>query len=111
MLFDLVGRDIRLALSFLVLLNVNLAILNLLPIPVLDGGHIMFTLLEWVRKKPLNYKLMEAIQSTFVILLLGFILYVTFNDGKRWARTKGWLHEKQAPAQQAPATPAPAPAK
>jgi regulator of sigma E protease len=36
------------------MLNVNLALLNLLPFPVLDGGHITMALLEWVRRKPLN---------------------------------------------------------
>lgn len=83
MLYKAVASDIRLALYFLVLLNVNLAIINLLPLPVLDGGHIVFTLLEWVRKKPLNQRLMEGIQTAFVILLLAFVVYVSFNDVKR----------------------------
>jgi len=82
-LYNAVASDIRLALYFLVLLNVNLAIINLLPLPVLDGGHIVFTLLEWVRKKPLNQRLMEGIQTAFVILLLAFVVYVSFNDVKR----------------------------
>ena len=45
-----VNHDLRLALSFLVLLNINLAILNLLPVPVLDGGHILLSIIEWIRK-------------------------------------------------------------
>src|ERR1041385_1139013 len=49
-----VNADYRLALSFLVLLNVNLAILNLLPVPVLDGGHILMALVERVRRRPLD---------------------------------------------------------
>ena len=89
-LYQMVAVDIRHALYFLVLLNVNLAILNLLPLPVLDGGHIMFTLLEWIRRKPLNHKLMEAIQMAFVILLLAFVVYVSFNDVKRWRLMHGF---------------------
>jgi len=88
-LYHLVASDLRLALYFLVLLNVNLAIINLLPLPVLDGGHIMFTLVEWVRKKPLNSRLMEGTQTAFVILLLAFVVYVSFNDVKRWFLMRG----------------------
>ncbi len=75
--------DFRLALGFLVLLNINLAIVNLLPIPVLDGGHIVFSLIESVRRKPLNHKFMEATQTVFMALLLTFMAYVTFNDLSR----------------------------
>src|SRR5208283_2329448 len=49
--------DYRLALSFLVLLNINLAILNMLPIPVLDGGHILMAMIERVRRRPLSVQL------------------------------------------------------
>jgi regulator of sigma E protease len=72
--------DIRLAFSFLVVLNINLAVVNLLPIPVLDGGHIVFSIIEAIRKRPLNQKLLESTQMVFVALLLTFMLYVTFND-------------------------------
>ncbi len=104
-LYQMVAVDIRHALYFLVLLNVNLAILNLLPLPVLDGGHIMFTILEWARRKPLNHKLMEAIQMTFVILLLAFVVYVSFNDVKRWQLMHGFGPKPEAvPAGQNPAS-------
>ena len=100
-LYRAVASDIRLALYFLVLLNVNLAILNLLPLPVLDGGHIMFTLLEWIRKKPLNLRLMEGIQTAFVVLLLAFVVYVSFNDVKRLLLMRG-IGSKPEPAATAP---------
>ncbi len=68
------------ALWFSVFLNVNLAILNLLPFPVLDGGHIVLALIEAIRRKPINVRILEIVQSGFAILLIGFMLYVTFFD-------------------------------
>jgi regulator of sigma E protease len=70
----------RLALWFSVFFNVNLAILNLLPLPVLDGGHIVLACIEAVRRKPVNIKVLEVIQNTCALMLFGFILYVTFYD-------------------------------
>ena len=70
----------RLALWLSVLINVNLAILNLLPFPVLDGGHITLAIIEAIRRKPVNVKFLEVLQNACVLLLFGFILYVTFFD-------------------------------
>ncbi len=70
----------RLALWFSVLLNVNLAILNMLPFPVLDGGHIVMALLEAIRRKPLPMKVLEVVQTAFVLMLLGFMAFVTLKD-------------------------------
>ena len=78
-----VNHDLRLALSFLVLLNINLAILNLLPVPVLDGGHIMLSIIEWIRKEPVSVKVQEWATTAFAALLLCFFVYVTFADVKR----------------------------
>ena len=78
-----VNADLRLALSFLVLLNINLAILNLLPVPVLDGGHILMSLVEWVRKKPVSVRVQEYATTVFAVLLLCFFLFVTLADVKR----------------------------
>lgn len=75
--------DYRLALDFLVLLNINLAILNLLPIPVLDGGHILIALVERIRRRPLNVRFLEYTTTAFAALLIGFMLYVTFFDVRR----------------------------
>ena len=70
-------------LWFVVFINVNLAILNLLPIPVLDGGHMMFATIEKVRGKPLPLAFLERAQMLFVLLLFSFMLYVTFFDVQR----------------------------
>lgn len=70
----------RLALWFSVLLNVNLAILNLLPFPVLDGGHIVMAIIEGIRKRPIPTKYLEVVQMAFVFMLLGFMAFVTLKD-------------------------------
>jgi len=70
----------QLALSLSVLINVNLAILNLLPFPVLDGGHIVLAIIEGIRRKPINVHVLEAVQTACAVLLIGFMLYVTFFD-------------------------------
>jgi regulator of sigma E protease len=67
-------------MSFLVLLNINLAILNMLPFPVLDGGHIVLATMEWIAKRPVRVKLLEVIQMGFVFLLFGIMLYVSSKD-------------------------------
>jgi regulator of sigma E protease len=79
-----VNSDWRLALSFLVLLNINLAIINLFPMPVLDGGHIVMALVEWTFGRPLPRRLVEYTTTGFAVLLIGFMLYVSFNDVKRY---------------------------
>lgn len=79
-------------MAFLVLLNINLAILNMLPFPVLDGGHIVLATMEWVAKRPVRVKLLEYIQLCFVFLLFGIMLYVSskdiFDDFGRGGRKK-----------------------
>ena len=71
--------DFRLALKFMVLLNVSLGILNLLPLPVLDGGHIVLSVIEALRGEPVSRRLQEYATSVFAILLISFMLYVSYN--------------------------------
>lgn len=73
-------RGWQLALWFSVILNVNLAILNLLPIPVLDGGHIVLALIESVRRKPVNMRVLEVVQTSCAVVIIGYMLYITFFD-------------------------------
>jgi regulator of sigma E protease len=70
----------RMALWFSVVLNVNLALLNMLPIPVLDGGHILLALIEAVRRRPANIRVLEVIQTACVVVILSYMAYVTFFD-------------------------------
>lgn len=71
----------RMVLWFSVVLNVNLAIMNMLPFPVLDGGHITMAMMEIIRRKPLNFRVMEMLQAACVLLLFSFIIFVTLKDG------------------------------
>jgi len=70
----------RMALWFSVVLNVNLALLNLVPIPVLDGGHILLALVEAVRRRPVNMRVLEVVQTACAILIIGFMVYIAFFD-------------------------------
>jgi regulator of sigma E protease len=115
-----INTDYRLALSFLVLLNVNLAVLNLLPVPVLDGGHILMALIERVRRRPLSVKFVEYTTTAFAVLLISFMLYVSYNDFRRYDLFKSmWQSETRIESnEKAPETgasdaetPAPAPAR
>lgn len=107
-----VKTDYRLALSFMVLLNINLAVLNLMPIPVLDGGHIMMSIYEKLRGKPVNVKIQEYATTAFAVVLLTFMAYVSFND--LWKRSSLFksMFQQNSQVESAPApTPTPAPAK
>lgn len=70
----------QLALWFSVVLNVNLAIMNLLPFPVLDGGHILLAIIEWICGHPIHQKTLEVVQTAFAMLLIGAMLYISFFD-------------------------------
>lgn len=70
-------------LEFMALISVNLCIINLLPIPVLDGGQLLFLGIEAIRRKPLSVRFMETVQQVAIFLLIGFFVYVTFNDFSR----------------------------
>ncbi len=70
----------RLAIAFSVFFNVNLALVNMLPFPVLDGGHITLAIIEGIRRRPVNARALEILQTGCALLLVGFILFVTFFD-------------------------------
>ena len=70
----------KLALWFSVILNVNLALLNMLPIPVLDGGHIMLAIIEAIRNRPMNLKVLEVIQGACAVMIISFMLFIVFYD-------------------------------
>jgi regulator of sigma E protease len=70
----------RYALWLAVLINVNLAMLNLFPLPVLDGGHIALSLIEWVRRRPLSMNILEPVQTACALALIGYMAFITFFD-------------------------------
>lgn len=83
MLQDMVRKGIIIALWFTCLLNVNLAILNLFPLPVLDGGHVVFALLEIVTRRPVPPKVTLFLDQVFFGLLIMTIILITGRDLKR----------------------------
>ncbi|MEO6004912.1 MAG: RIP metalloprotease RseP [Opitutus sp.] len=95
---------IRMSLIFAILVNVNLAVFNLLPLPVLDGGQMLFATIGKLRGRPLPANFIIAAQSTFGLLLLVMVLYVSVFDVRRWARDS---REEGAAATQQRTAPAP----
>jgi regulator of sigma E protease len=71
---------IKEALYWLAVISMNLGILNFLPVPVLDGGHICFSLWEAITKKKIKAKTMERLIIPFILLLIAFFIYLTYND-------------------------------
>ena len=67
-------------LAFLAVLSINLGVLNLLPVPVLDGGHLLFFLVEAVIRKPVSVKYREVAQQVGICLLALLMVYAFYND-------------------------------
>ena len=65
----------------------NLAMLNLLPFPVLDGGHIVLALIEALRRRPVNARLLQYLQTACAVVLIGFMLFLAFFDTGDWVRS------------------------
>ncbi len=92
--FGMVQASMMLAIWFTGFLNINLAIINLLPIPVLDGGHIVFSLYETVFRRPVHPKVVNILVNLFAILLIGVFLLLTMRDVDRsplGRRVRGFL--------------------
>lgn len=70
-------------ISFIALISVNLAIINLLPIPVLDGGHLLFFSIEAVKGRPVSIKVREIAQQIGLFLLILLMILVFYNDISR----------------------------
>ncbi|HPM41944.1 MAG TPA: site-2 protease family protein, partial [bacterium] len=67
-------------LYFLAFLSLQLAILNFLPIPVLDGGHLVFLAIEAVRRKPVSVRVRGIADQVGFVMLISLMVLVTFND-------------------------------
>ena len=74
-------------LHFVAYISVALGLFNLFPIPILDGGHLLFFALEGLRGRPVSIKVREVCQQVGLILLLGLMVYATKND---ILRILGW---------------------
>ena len=65
------------------ILSINLGVLNLLPIPILDGGHLLFFLIEGILRKPLGERQREVAQQVGLVLLVGVMIFAFWNDLER----------------------------
>jgi regulator of sigma E protease len=99
--------DYRRALNFMVMLNINLALLNLLPLPVLDGGHILMSLYEVVTRRRVSVRFQEVATLGFAMVLVSFMLYVTFNDVTRRLPLLGSYLKQETVVNPVPPPPAP----
>jgi regulator of sigma E protease len=70
----------RRLLAFLVVINVNLGIFNMLPFPVLDGGHTMLAVMEMIARRPVKARILEYVQSACALLLISLFLYISSKD-------------------------------
>jgi regulator of sigma E protease len=84
MIAQLAGQQAQRGLAdylfLLALLSINLGVLNLLPIPMLDGGHLLFFLIEAMRGKPLDVRQRERAQQMGLVVLLFVMVYAFYND-------------------------------
>jgi regulator of sigma E protease len=67
-------------LKFLAIVSISLGVLNLLPVPVLDGGHLLYNLIEWLRGRPLSETAQQAGQQLGIVLLLMLMSIAFYND-------------------------------
>jgi len=75
-----VGNTVRNLATVVIFISISLGIFNLLPIPVLDGGMILFAIIELIRRKPLDKKIERSISAVFTMLLLALTVVVFFKD-------------------------------
>lgn len=80
MLYRAIYWGLVIAIGLTRFININLAVLNLLPIPVLDGGHICFSLWEGITKRKVHPKVVTTLVNIFAILLIGLMLFLSWRD-------------------------------
>lgn len=71
-------------IKMMAIISINLFLLNLLPVPVLDGGHLVFYLIEAIRGVPVSLRKMEIAQQVGMFLLLALMIFALFNDISNW---------------------------
>lgn len=119
--YYIVRVSLMVAVWFTCFLNVNLAILNVLPIPVLDGGHMLFAVWEMITRRPAHAKVVTWVTNAFAVMLITLFVFLTGRDlwrftsiGRqlnRWTQTRQGSPAPQSPAAQPADQPNPAPAE
>lgn len=82
--FDTASQGLPKLFFFLAILSINLAILNLLPIPILDGGHLLFLLIEGIKGSPVSERTFGYSQVVGMVMIMSLMVYVTYQDILRW---------------------------
>ena len=110
MWYTLTSEGLRGGFAIIILITFSLAVMNLLPIPALDGCYILFSAIEIVIRRRLPPKLVGILVQTFFYLLLFLIIYITFFDGRRIFRLFKFGSSKGTPVRiEEKATPDPPP--
>ena len=112
MLWLMLKSSFVLAVWFTGFLNVNLAIINLLPLPILDGGHVVMNLWAGITRRPVSPRLVNALANAFAVLFIALFLALTFRDSvrhivppvRRWIAGEAASAETPAVFDQKPAT-------
>ena len=68
----------------MVLISLNLGLINLFPIPLLDGGHLLFNFVEFIKGSPIDKKTLELLHSIGFFVLISLMLFATYNDISRF---------------------------
>ena len=97
-LFTSIRTSPAVGIYMMAVISFALAIFNLLPLPVLDGGHIFFGVLEIIFRRPIPKKLLKVLSYIFVTLLISLMVFVTFFDIRR--AVNKILPDKTPPAEQ-----------
>ena len=77
---DFWSKGIQSTLWFMMIISLNLGLINLFPIPMLDGGHLLLNFIEFVKGSPLNKKSLELLHMIGLVLLLSLMVFATYND-------------------------------
>ncbi|MDC3091391.1 RIP metalloprotease RseP [Rickettsiales bacterium] len=81
---DFWEKGLESTLWFMVIISLNLGLINLFPIPLLDGGHLLFNLIEYVKGSPIDQKALEILQGFGFFALISLMLFATYNDISRF---------------------------
>jgi regulator of sigma E protease len=87
-------------LTFIAAISLVLMIMNLLPIPILDGGHIIFCIIEAIKGSPLTIKTQMTLQKLGLFLLLMLMFFAFFNDFSRIFKRNASLNEQKVQQEQ-----------
>jgi regulator of sigma E protease len=108
--YTILENSLAKAIWFTALLNVNLAIMNLLPILILDGGHVLIALYEMLFRRAPNERMLNALTQVAFFLLMSLVVFITIRDAGRVKYYRGHVDEPDPPAAVTNAPPAALPA-